>query len=329
MPSTSIFFSRIFGLCVESDCILPELQSTRGGGAALRVQALPAQAVIADPLREIRRWDTADGRTVRIAAITSAGYLLRFPGNADFLISQDCSEIRYRCQQADGGPGFRHALLDQVIPRVLAQAGRLIIHCSAVATPSGALSLVGASGRGKSTLAAAFHAQGTPLLADDSLLLTAESAGVFGTPAYPGVRLWPEVANRLNDSIASQAPLGYVADKLRCELDGMGRSETLAGPLPIRAILSLRRWRPQDRNARVRLSRLPSAVAATELMENAFLFDIGDRAHLSQMLRQAARVAASVPVFLARYPSDLGRLPEVCAQILGLIPPVPGAAPSD
>ncbi|WP_295430001.1 hypothetical protein [uncultured Thiodictyon sp.] len=303
---------------------MPELLPSGVDKPDIIVHSLPPHEAIDEAPREIRRWNTPDGRTLRIAARTAGGYLLRFPGNADFLISTDCSEIRYRCEQGVAGPWFRHALLDQVIPRTLAQGGRLVLHSSAVLIASGAIGLIGGSGRGKSTLAAAFHAVGAHLLADDSLLLEAAPGGILCAPAYPGVRLWPDSAATLRRGIESQIPLGYVPEKLRCYLNGSGPSDPQASQVPLRAILSLRRWRPQDRISRVRLSRLPSAVAATELMAHSFMFDIGDRGHLFQTLQQAARVASAIPVYLARYPSDLARLPQVCAELTRAINQGPG-----
>lgn len=326
MSTKPFYYYQIFGLCLESDCVLPELLPAESSARpTLRVQSLASGAFSEEPQREIRRWDTRHGQSVRIAAFTSGGYLLRFPQAADFLIAHDCSEIRYYCEQADTGPGFRHALMDQVIPYALAQSGRLIIHSSAVSTPLGAVCLLGASGRGKSTLATAFHAEGMPLMADDSLWLSLEHRGAVCRPAYPGVRLWPDSATELDRAIASQHPLGYVPEKRRCYLSYDAPAALEVEATSVRAILSLRRCQPQGRKFRVRLSRLPNAAATTEVMAHSFLLDIGDRRHLAQALRHAAEVVTSVPVCLAIYPSDLGVLPMVCAEILRSIPPAPGA----
>lgn len=314
-PSTKVFFNRIFGLCVESDCPLAELLPATAATPDIRVQALLSHEVIDEAPTEIRRWHTPDGRTTRIAAKIPRGYLMRFPGKADFLLSANCSEIRYRCEQHHAGPWFRHVLLDQMIPRILAQGGRLVLHSSAVLIASGAVSLIGVSGRGKSTLAAAFHAQGAQFYADDSLLIDTSRRGILCASAYPGVRLWPDSAANVRHTIESQVPLGYVPDKARCYLDGNASSVPQADYAPLRAILALRRRQPNERVSLVRLSRLPSAVAATQLMAHSFMFDISDRGHLSQLFQEVARVVATVPVYLARYPSDLARLPQVCAEI--------------
>lgn len=322
MSATPAYRYTIFGVCVESDHPLPELLPNTIDTPRLRVQALPPQESIEEAPHEIRRWDTRDGQTVRIAAKHRGGYLLRFPGNADFLISADCAEIRYRCEHGLAGLGFRHALLDQVIPRTLAQGGHLVLHSSAVCVAAGAICLIGGSGRGKSTLATAFQSRDAHLLADDSVLLDLDPGGITCVPAYPGVRLWPDSAATLAHAIQSQVPLGYVPEKLRCYLDTAGSAPPDRAPLC--AILSLRRWGPQEPLTRIKLSRLPSAVAATELMAHSFIFDLSDRGHLSQALAQTARVVAAVPVYLARYPSDLAYLPQVCAEITRVVSLPPG-----
>ncbi len=51
---------------------------------------------------------------------------------------------------------LQHLLFDQILPRLIAHAGRLVLHASAVGASAGAILFLGGTGQGKSTLAASF-----------------------------------------------------------------------------------------------------------------------------------------------------------------------------
>lgn len=66
-------------------------------------------------------------------------------------------------------------------------------HAAALASPAGAVVLAGASGQGKSTLAAMMHAQGCALIADDVVFLTEGSDRIsgFATAFATKAASWP------------------------------------------------------------------------------------------------------------------------------------------
>jgi len=313
----SILCYQIFGRRLESDCPLPELLPDADvPSPAITVRALAQPAGPVAPIAWFREWYARDGRLNLRAGRSREGLILRFSENAEFLVAPSCTEIHYHRLRPSADTAFRHALLDQVVPRTLAQGGRLVLHASSVTTQSGAVCLIGHPGQGKSTLAAAFHREGARLLADDASLIDAGDTGVYCAPGYPGVRLWPDAAERLSPAPPSRKPVGYRADKLRCCLDQCSEVPPLPGQTPVRAILSLQRRSPDAGTQRTVLERLAGTAATIELMQHAFKFDIGDRAHLSRLLGQSARVATAVPVYRVTYPSDLALLPRVCAQIV-------------
>ena len=74
--------------------------------------------------------------------------------------------------------------------------GQLVLHASAVAGDHGAVAFIGESGWGKSTLAAALHARGFRMVADDLVVIDQLDGRHVVYPGLPEFRLWP-------DSIAS------------------------------------------------------------------------------------------------------------------------------
>ena len=79
-------------------------------------------------------------------------------------------------------------LLGPIMGTVLRMRGVTCLHGSAVAIDNHAIALIGASGAGKSTTAAAFARLGYSVLSDDVLALTDCASRFLLRPAYPRVR---------------------------------------------------------------------------------------------------------------------------------------------
>jgi hypothetical protein len=122
------------------------------------------------PLHE---WAFPDGTLWTQFYRTQTGYLLRFPDLADFEVSADG-----RVVEGWPAPGVtedtaQHLYLNQVLPLALSKQGKLVFHASAVEIHGVAVAFMGASGKGKSTLAAGFASAGYRFLTDDGLMVEA------------------------------------------------------------------------------------------------------------------------------------------------------------
>jgi hypothetical protein len=143
-------------------------------------------------------------------------FVVGFGDDAVFAIGASGTEVWW----ADVGvdlPTLVHLLLDQVLPRVAARRGHLVLHGSSVADGSGnAIVVLGQSGRGKSTLAAGLVARGFVLLSDDCVVLDADEQGATVVPSYPGHRLSPrslDLVGWVDDAGSSR--VSRHSDKLR------------------------------------------------------------------------------------------------------------------
>jgi len=83
-------------------------------------------------------------------------------------------------------------LLGPVLGFVLVLRGIVCLHAATIDVGGQAIALVGESGAGKSTTAAAFAQLGYPVLGDDVLALVQQGKDFMAQPAYPHIRLWPE-----------------------------------------------------------------------------------------------------------------------------------------
>ena len=123
--------------------------------------------------------------------------ILAFEGEGGARIGRDLSRIEGWREPETPDDRFRHLLLNQVLPRLLALRGRTVLHGSAVAIGSAAVGFLGDSGMGKSTLAASFGLNGYEVLADDGLVLDDTSAGFVVVPSFPTLRLLDASASAL------------------------------------------------------------------------------------------------------------------------------------
>ena len=107
----------------------------------------------------------------------AGGYRLRFPDLADFQVAADALSVVCRPAHCVSRRTTEHLYLNQVWPLLLSKRGHLVFHAAAVEIGEHAIAFMGASGRGKSTLAASFAGNGYRLLTDDGLVLQARADG--------------------------------------------------------------------------------------------------------------------------------------------------------
>ena len=131
---------------------------------------------------------------------TSSGPTIRFPSACDFRLSKDLRRLRVDAQP-EAEPLVPILLAGTVLAAVLSLRGHGVLHASAIHEAGWTLAIVGASGQGKSTLAALFCAAGAELVSDDLLRVEIQN----GRPrCYTGaaqIRLRPKAA-----ALASLAP---------------------------------------------------------------------------------------------------------------------------
>ena len=108
------------------------------------------------------------------AARGETGTTLVVPGCARFHVAADGEAVTCHADP-EAAPGLLPVVVTgTLLAFVLAQRGHAVLHASAVEVVGGALAVVGASGMGKSTVAAMLCAIGAPLVADDVLCVDAD-----------------------------------------------------------------------------------------------------------------------------------------------------------
>jgi hypothetical protein len=116
------------------------------GPVSFRLSGARAQVPIDDaPFHE---WLAPDDSPWTRFYRTGAGYLLRFPGYADFEISKDGHDVAGWAVDGVSEATIDHLYQNQVLPLALSKSGRVVLHASAIEAGGQAIAFVGASGRG-------------------------------------------------------------------------------------------------------------------------------------------------------------------------------------
>ena len=261
------------------------------------------------PIKPYYSWRALDGEVLTQFFHTEGGYLLRFPGAADFSVTS-----------ADGHtssapvPGAPARLIDslfqnQVLPLILSRRGEIVLHASAVATGQTALAFVGRSGSGKSTLAAGFARGSNPVITDDKLVLRNSGAGYTAMPDNSSIRLWADSeAGVFNRPARDWTEL----PEWKTQIAPGPQTPFRDRPSGLRSIYLLG---PGD-CPRATIQPIEPAKALTELIRHTFILDVEDRPSLRANFDRLAGVANAVPCFALDYPRRYDVLPVVLETVL-------------
>lgn len=287
----------MFGLGVESDVPLPELSRSAGPSVLqVRVRGNP-------PVRRGWTWieenRTPDGPIWLAIGRHGADWILRFPRLADFEITDGGRTVVAHTKPVVPPHTLRHLLVDVVVPVALSARGHLLLHASGVASARGAAVFVGATGTGKSTLAASFDGPLRPF-SDDAVRIVARGGRFAAAGAYPGARLWPDAVAALAPATRTR-PVAHYTDKRRVSLTAAPASRA------IRVIYVMQ----EPPAPRVTIRRCSRRVAVVELLSHAYCLDPTDPDCARAQFDLASSLSARVPVFTLAFPDALDRLAEV------------------
>ncbi len=269
------------------------------------------------PHREwFHQWEFPDGRKWVAFARDSGGYLLRFPGLADFDIVPPARTIGVHPEPATPAHTLRHLLLDQVLPLVAGTRDRLALHGSAVATTRGAVLFLGGPGYGKSTLAAQLARRGCELVSDDCCLLVRSVSGFDVVPSYPGVRLAPDsVSEVFGESDQKYANVAHYTTKLRVagERPELGFRNAR---LPLSRIYVIEPDGGIDGASGVAIQPRARRAALFDLLNYTFHLDVGDPVRVREAFDLAADIALQYDVRRLVFPWELSKSDAVAEAIL-------------
>lgn len=257
-------------------------------------------------------------------------FLVCFPGAVEFMVSSGMERIDIYPEHDTAEPDLRHILLDGLLPRVIGQRGRLVLHASCVEVEGiGGIAFVGKSGRGKSTLAASFIRDGARLVADDCLAVRAGPDGVEALSSYPGSRLWGDSAIEMfeGSEVSNVTPVTTWSHKARVELHTGGREVT---PTNLRAVFLVEAPNDDAESPEISIEPVVGAETVITLIRSAFLLDNRDPVALASQFEAASGVLDSLGVLhRLTFPREYDLLPDVRSAIVKTVENLAKTEPVD
>lgn len=264
--------------------------------------------------RWFHHWEFPDGRRWALFAREGRGYVIRFIDYGDFEIDIDRRIIRgYR---RDDAPEHtqRHLLLDQVLPLIVGDHDHLAVHASVVATDRGAVVLVGASGHGKSSLAARLAQRGHAVLTDDCCVMRKRGSRFEIVPSYPGVRLRPDAIAENWGATEDTTTVAHYSTKLRLDrTHGMPFNDA---PVSIGCIYVIAPLARLQQARDISIEDVSARRAMLDLVDYTFHLDIHDEARLRQSFELAGDVVAAHRSRALIFPWDLSQVDRVADAVL-------------
>lgn len=172
---------RAFGFNIRSALPLPELLP--GGGDADVVIRRSCTGVV-------------DHDDLAQRMLSATEWRLLFPDLGAVTV-RDGREIDVQAREGVDERSVRVAVLGPAMGVLLQQRGFLVLHASVVEIDGRAAAFLGCSGSGKSTIAAALHARGHRLVADDLAAVRVSARGPEVQAGFPQFKLWPDAVESL------------------------------------------------------------------------------------------------------------------------------------
>lgn len=278
-------YLHLHGFVIDSEVPLAAPAATAGSKSDLTIRwGTPRPGLPADA-RRVARHEVGANRYS--AWSFEQGHLLRFPGVCDFRIDAALQHIEVAPADPSRRPLAALLLPGTCLSLWLGLRGHAVVHANAVASPSGTIALMGASGAGKSTTTALLASRGWTLLADDALRLDVQDGRVRCHPGLRQVRLRRSSAAAAN--LIAAWPRNVSADGRVCLQDV---SDGPKGSVALDAVFWLRK-----RGAETRTERLRGTEAVLALLGQARLSGWCDGGALTLLTARLSATARALPVF--------------------------------
>jgi hypothetical protein len=188
---------------------------------------------------------------------------------------------------------FRRTCLNVFIPQALAALGSTVLHAACVRVGDSVVLIAGASGMGKSTLAAGFAARGYAVFSDDVVRVESRQGFATAFRGYSGGHL--------------RAGNFLLPESLRWRDSSEPKHWFDFGPrvpgvhlAPVTALYFLGR----SRHPNTTLATVSPANAVVLLLRSLFLDGLDRESRSREALRRATNLAGAIPVYALNYRRD-------------------------
>jgi len=306
----------VYGIVLETELLIANMPRVDDQEPECRFLVEPRATYREARLRNwSHHWYLSSGAIWLSIGRVEDGYVLRFPGIADFVVNMLGNEVYCQPLPYVSKNTIQHLFLDQVLPLVLSLRGQTLLHASAIAVQAGVVTFAGVTGMGKSTLATSFAANGYPLVTDDCLRVEFDDDELFGTPGYPSSRLWEDAIDGLFEEQPRLSEVAHYTDKKRLSFHNT-RLSFCDETLPVKRIFFLLPHEAGQDVERVIIARMSPREPFMALATYAFKLEVSDRNLLATDFDRLGRIAQMSLCYRLSFPHDFDRLPAVREAIL-------------
>jgi hypothetical protein len=274
-----------YGLDIASDIELPELMPARhDGNCGTAANAPPATIRLG---RVVRRHDAEQEQGRILVWASPRDACVCYQGVATYHVT-DGTQILIELAPGADDRAVRLFLLGPAISLLLHQRGLLVLHASAVSVGGQAVAFAAEKGEGKSTLAAALHAYGHPLVTDDLLAVEIDdNECVRVYPGFPQLKLMPDSAAQIS-ATWQELPLLHPDYEKRGQI---ASDDFSAEPLPLARLFILSSGEDEA------VAPLPPQQRFVELVRHSYLAQLLEfTGEGAEHFRQVVKLAQRVPV---------------------------------
>lgn len=282
---TSIAMYRAFGLNMQTELPLPELETADG---------VPDVFISRGSVPDVRGEATA-AAGMRFRAEPER-FVLKVDGVAGYSVTKGCHIVVEADSPDVPEEHIRLFLHGSVFAALLHQRGYLVLHGSAVEAEGRAVIFSGLSGAGKSTTAAAFYRRGYAIVTDDVCAIRFRADGAPEiVPGFPQLKLWADSADKLQADKRTAVKVGMGMEKYGFKVGG----GYCRRPLPLAQMFVLHPGETEDGAVR-ELNRLEKVAALIQHTYRLQFLDVhrGKPLHL----RQCAALSRQIAVYQAIRP---------------------------
>ncbi len=298
------FFYRIYGLTVASEIEMSELISGEDSGVAkedadVYVHYCDEPGILKNPQLQMIQSNRVWFESV----------------HARFLV-QNGNEIVIDKKEADfPDEKIKPYVISHGLAFILYMKNVMALHGSTVGNEKGAITIIGSSGAGKSTISTGLRKRGYKLIADDVSAIKIENGVPYVQIAVPHQKFCRDTAIKEGYKIEEIECINEVRDKYRVKLS---EDEMHSGPGILKGIFEII---PDTKNNTFRIEK-PEGLELLQLMSanmfSQYLFS--NTSGLSaEMFQTALQVAKIVPVYRIYRPTDEDTVDRILDEITKLV----------
>ena len=245
----------------------------------------------------------------------STGYMLRFEGACDFIVSDQGTKIEVRPHRGTSVGWVQSMICGMLMAFALHIKGTGNLHASSVEIHGGAVAFLGDPGSGKSTMAAAFAERGHSVISDDVLVIDSTPGDFLAQPGVSQLMLSRASMNTVGRGNMETESLASVGEKLRLPIDGTW-AKFVSNPVPLKGMFLLSRG---PENTAVNVERLTVVEATRQAVINTLCLPILPPYAIKRFLKFSANLASNVPVWKLKYGEGRANLSGVHEAILDTV----------